>query len=414
MIDGIIMHMEMHKTGFSSIQDTFSNILMPNVEHLSLGAANYSGFISTVLSKEPENYHAHRRNGLNKKQVLELQQSYLEKLHKVLAGVRKSNALISAEDLSTFSKQYSEVECLKKILSPYCRRIRIIGYVRPPASYMQSAFQQRMKGGGQNFFDLEKVYPYYQLSFEKMDAIFGKENVELIAFNRDSLHNGDVVQDFARRIGVTVEPRQIVRTNESLSLEATALLFAFRCFGDKPKGYKGYNRDNNLLIAKLNELGNQKLLFSELALAPVFEANRQDIEWISQRLGSSILEEPNITRQAIDCEQDLLSSAYVNRLAIWHLHEQVVPSRKDITGLAQLIDQLRTLHARDISPLELAENALFTPEKLTDIKSLKSEPVTLLNLLADALEQNGHQSAARGARGASQRAFHLVNRGSNK
>ncbi|AJY51407.1 MULTISPECIES: hypothetical protein [Halomonadaceae] len=414
MIDEIIIHMGMHKTGSSSIQDTFSKISMANVEYLSLGTANHSGFFSTVLLKEPENYHTHRRNGLNKKQVRELQQSYLEKLHKVLEGVRKSKALISAEDLSSSSNQYSEIEYLKKLLSPYCRRIRIIGYVRPPASYMQSAFQQRMKGGGQNVFDLEKVYPYYQLSFEKMDAIFGKENVELIAFNRDSLHNGDVVQDFARRIGVTIDARQIVRTNESLSLEATALLFAFRCFGGKPKGYKGYNRDNNLLIAKLNEVGNQKLLFSELALAPVFEANHQDIEWISQRLGSSILEEPSITHQAIDCEKSLLSSAYVSRLAIWHLLEQVAPLRKDITGLAQLIDQLRTLHAQDISPLELAENTLFTPEKLTNIKSSKSEPVTLLNLLADALEKNGHQSAARGVRGASQRAFHLINRGSNK
>ena len=237
----------MHKTGSSSIQETFSNIPMEEIEYLSLGSSNHSGFFSTLLAKKPENYHTHRKNGLNKTQARELQQSYMEKLHTVLQGVTKKIVLISAEDLSSSSTEYSELEYLKEILSPYCRRIRLIGYVRPPAGYMQSAFQQRMKSGGQKVFDLEKVYPYYQKSFMKMDAVFGKENVEFILFSRDSLHNGDVVQDFAHRIGVTVEPNQIVRTNESLSLEATALLFVFRCFGGSVEGYKGYNRDNNLL-----------------------------------------------------------------------------------------------------------------------------------------------------------------------
>lgn len=228
MINEIIVHVGIHKTGSSSIQEILSKTPMEDVEYLSLGSSNHSGFFSTLLSKHPENYHAHRKNGLNKSQARELQKSYVEKLHAVLQGVTKSKVLISAEDLSSSGNEYCELEHLKEMLLPHCSRIRLIGYVRPPAGYMQSAFQQRMKGGGQNFFDLEKVYPYYKQSFTKMDAIFDKENVELIAFKRDSLHHRDVVQDFARRIGVGLETNQVIRTNESLSLEATALLYTLK------------------------------------------------------------------------------------------------------------------------------------------------------------------------------------------
>ncbi|WP_281662145.1 hypothetical protein [Halomonas sp. Alg239-R46] len=408
MINEIIIHVGMHKTGSSSIQETFSNIPMEEVEYLSLGSSNHSGFFSTLLSKKPENYHTHRRNGLNKTQVRELQQSYMEKLHTVLQGVTKKIALISAEDLSSSSNEYSELEYLKDILSPYCRRIRLIGYVRPPAGYMQSAFQQRMKSGGKKIFDLEKVYPYYQKSFMKMDAIFGKENVEFILFSRDSLHGGDVVQDFASRIGVTVAPSKIVRTNESLSLEATALLFVFRCYGGALEGYKGYNRDNNLLLAVLKRIGNKKLVFSEAALMPVFEANHNDIEWMSQRLGSSILEESDNSLQTIANEQDLLNVAYENRLAIWSLLEQEEALSRSSEGLAKLVDRLYILHAKDNPPLQLPEYSLFNPAQLESIATSNNEPVNVLKILADALEKNGQQAVAQSVRQSKKKASRLI------
>ncbi|NYS78424.1 hypothetical protein HZS80_12020 [Halomonas glaciei] len=410
MINEIIVHVGMHKTGSSSIQETLSKTPMEDVEYLSLGSSNHSGFFSTLLSKHPENYHAHRKNGLNKSQARELQKSYVEKLHAVLQGVTKNKVLISAEDLSSSGNEYCELEYLKEMLLPHCSRIRLIGYVRPPAGYMQSAFQQRMKGGGQNFFDLEKVYPYYKQSFAKMDAIFGKENVELIAFKRDSLHNGDVVQDFARRIGVAVEPSQIVRTNESLSLEATALLFAFRRFGRKLTGYKGYNRDNNRLIAALSGLGNQKLVFSESVLSSVFETNRSDIEWMSQRLGTSIVEEPSTSSQTIGSEEDLLDVACANRLAIWSLLEQEETLSRGGKDLAKLVDRLYMLHAREISPLLHSENSLFSSVQLELIANSNIQPELLLKTLADALTRNGQQLAAKKVQRASQRAAHLLNK----
>lgn len=410
MIDEIIVHVGMHKTGSSSIQETLSKVQMQAVEYLSIGPSNHSAFFSTLLSKHPENYHTHRKSGLSKSKVRDLQLLYVKKLHTALQNVTKKKVLISAEDLSSSSNGYSELEYLKELLVSYCKRIRIVGYVRPPAGYMQSAFQQRMKGGGQNVFDLRKVYPCYKQSFAKMDDIFGQENVELIAFKRDSLHNGDVVQDFARRIEVDLDPSKIVRTNESLSLEATALLFVFRHFSGKLAGYKGYNSDNNRLIAALSGLGNQKLVFSESALSSVFEANRSDIEWMSQRLGTSIVEDASTLPQEIGSEKDLFNVAYANRLAIWSLLKQQEVLNKNSKDLAKLVDRLYLMHAVKIAPLRPPENVLFSLAQLELIPTPDIEPESLLNILADALAKNGQQLAAKGVRRASKRAAHLANK----
>lgn len=411
MIEEAIVHVGMHKTGSSSIQETLSQIPMHNVEYLSLGSANHSSFLATVLADNPEYYHSHARNSRSVEQVQALKESYTQRLHNALKTTNKSKILLSAEYLSRPNGGDDELAYLKQILLHYCKRIRVIGYVRPPVGYMQSAFQQRLKGGASLVFNLRNVYPNYYKRFAKVDAVFGEENVELVVFTKDSLYNGDVVQDFAQRIGADLTFNQTTRTNESLSQEATALMYALRRFIGEPTGYEGFSRDNNLLIATLTELGDQKLAFAESAVFPVLESNRKDLEWMSRRLGRSFIDSPSSSPHAIGSEEDLLNIAYQNRLAIWQLLQQTEPLTRDTLGIARLVDQLQILHALDMPPLHSPELTLFSPEQLQAIASSVNGPTEVLSTLAEALAKNGSsQLAVRAVNSAAQRALRLVTR----
>lgn len=401
MIEEAIVHVGMHKTGSSSIQETLGKIQMKEVEYLSLGSVNHSGFLMTLLSDSPQNYHTHARSGRNAAQVQSLKEFYTQRLHTALKNTNTKRILISAEDLSRAGE--GELEYLKEIILGYCQRIKVIGYVRSPVGFIQSAFQQRLKGGSNLTFNLQSCYPNYYKRFAKMDDVFGKDNVELVAFKKDSLHSGDVVQDFAHRIGVELLPEQIARTNEALSLEATALLYTFRRFTEKPAGYEEFSRDNNRLIAALSEVGDQKLVFADAAVASVLDDNREDIDWMSARLGQSILDQPGDSPQAIGSEADLLNIAYESRLALWELLEKAEPLNHDTTGLARLVDRLHTLHAREIPPLQSPYLTLFSREQMDEIASSTSDPASLLTALAEALTKSGEQSAARSVRNACKR-----------
>ncbi|WP_339934433.1 hypothetical protein [Vreelandella glaciei] len=407
MIEEAIVHVGMPKTGSSSIQDTLSRLPMQEVEYLSLNSPNHSGFLMTVLSDKPHNYHSHVSNGLSYKEVQVLKKNYTQKLHYALKNVNKPQILISAEDLSRPDGSMSELTYFKQILLGYCKRVRVIGYVRPPIGYMQSAFQQRLKGGINSNLNLKSVYPNYYKRFSRIDTVFGRENVELVPFRSDSLYKGDAVLDFAHRIDVDLAPDQIVRTNESLSLEATSLLYVLR-YLNKSAPYKNFNRDNGQFIAMLNKFGSQKLVFSASAVASFLEANRQDLDWISGRLGSSILDEPVIASQTIESEHDLLNVAYANRLAIWQLLEQTVPLTQDSQGIAQLIDKLQILRAKDILPLKTPEYSLFNSSQLESMTSSYNEPVVMLNTLADALAISGQHVTSQCVREASKRAAHKI------
>ena len=240
--------------------------------------------------------------------------------------------------------------------------------------------------------------------------IFGKENVELIRYGSDSLYNGDAVQDFAKRIGVKVLADEIVRTNESLSLEATALLFTFRLYSMQPLGYEGVNRDNNYLVEALSSIGSTKLVFSQDAVAPVLSSQQDDIDWISERLNCSILDQPVESYQCINNEKDLFSMAYDNRFALASLLENTMALERELTGIAQLVDWLNALHAKTTPPLSVPTNALFNDTQLKEIISSKGNASALLKILTEALGNIGERQAAQSVRNAEKKASRMLNK----
>jgi len=99
--------------------------------------------------------------------------------------------------------------------------------------------------------------------------------------------------------------------NESLSLEALALLFVQRKFGQGIAiGFPGAPGNNAALRKCLAAIGKEKVRFASELLLPTIEANKADLEWMERRLSEPLLDIPkNSNGPLLRSEQDLLSVA---------------------------------------------------------------------------------------------------------
>ncbi|WP_161487656.1 hypothetical protein, partial [Sulfitobacter sp. HI0021] len=194
--------------------------------------------------------------------------------------------------------------------------ITVIGYSRPPSDFITSAYQQNLKikkvssvSRNDKSPQLEAVLemPRYRARFEKIDRIFGRDAVRLREFSRESLFGSDVVQDFAHEISVApLAEDQILRTNESLSLEAVALLYLHRKLsGGFVSGFKRAAEANMAFISRLATIGRRKFAFSPQMLAPILEKERDDIAWMEERLGHPFSEAGTAHPDAIGSLDDL-------------------------------------------------------------------------------------------------------------
>jgi hypothetical protein len=70
----------------------------------------------------------------------------------------------------------------------------------------------------------------YRNRIETFDRVFGQENVIFRKFQPNTFPEGCVTRDFCRLIGISLNPSQIRRANESLRLDAVRLIFAYGKF----------------------------------------------------------------------------------------------------------------------------------------------------------------------------------------
>lgn len=395
MLDEVILHVGMHKTGSSSIQQSFSKMEFEDVAYFRPDVPNHSGILLAIFSDRPHKRFAHARKGYDGADIRQLKLHYSEILETALRKTNVRRLLVSGESMSGARKVSAEgCQRLREFLSAHCKRIRVVAYVRSPVSYMQSAFQQRLKGGSFASWEIEKLYPNYRKRFEKLDHVFGRENVELVPYDRSLLYSGCVVRDFGRRIGVNVDERQVVSANSSLSLEATALLYVMRRFGLRGS-YKGAIRDENKIVAALSTIGRQRIAFAPSVITPILEAHRDDMEWICRRLEHSIVDGSRGDSGTIASEEDLLRVAAEQKDALWDLIGARASSSGPGKGVARAVDDLYSLVARGALVTEAASSLGSNGRPLGDaLTDESSSPAELLSALASALEDFGLLPAA--------------------
>ncbi len=304
-----IVHFGMNKTGSSSIQSTlYSTSLGSDFHYVDLGVENPTGPILNAFMSPEKRFELlrSRAKSLTLDKLKERGNSTINRLREQLESSEARTLILSAEGL--FQLTVDELSCLHRFIEPYVDILQAVAYIRPPKGFMESNFQQLVKGNLRIFALEEKVYPNYQDRFEKFDKVFGQENVEYWRFSPESFEDSCVVKDFCNRLSIPIRDNDIVRVNEGLSRGATAALFTYRKFYDNFPERKTFGKENRHLVEKMYELPGTKLRFSSDLVSPILVKQKMDIEWMESRLGESLTEQLDKYEDiAISTESDLLS-----------------------------------------------------------------------------------------------------------
>lgn len=226
----LLLHIGMHKTGTSSLQTTLfdsrETLSNAGITYLDI-EDNHSAAFYSLFCDAPEKYHVNRRRGIHtKEQAATHNRTLRKRLTDKLAATDSSITIISGEDLSLLPK--AKVPELQRFLASFFDDVRVIGYARPPISFVNSLAQQSLKGGAtMEHLTTHPPSPTYQWRFQKFLDAFGKDKVTLRQFTRDALLNGCIVADFLNTAELPdhlYSTLKISRRNNSLSVLAGTLL----------------------------------------------------------------------------------------------------------------------------------------------------------------------------------------------
>ncbi len=279
-----IMHIGMHKTGSTSIQSSLKGFSDDVFYYAEMPAgANHSLAMISMFSDNPGQHHLHQgKKPADIDKFISLSWKSLQKSIKLANG---RTLLISGEGISRLS--YDNIKAIYKYLSENFDEIQVVAYVRSPVGFMTSIFQESLKIIPRTNFIIESDYKNYRDIFGKFDDIFKLENVQLWKFDPKSFPEGCVVQDFCSRLGIALPKQNIVRVNESLSLQSVALLYIYRKFG-LMFGSADLNGSESMKLGNaIKDIGNDRLRFSPEIFQPILKKKLLDIEWIENRLGQS-------------------------------------------------------------------------------------------------------------------------------
>ena len=300
----IIVHIGMPKTGSTSIQACLNGYQDDDFYYASLGdSPNHSVAIFSLFSPVSKKHHYHLNRGHNNSEVgayIETMRHDLEQSFENAAG---RSVIISGEGIGSMSN--IALTNLRDYLLQYCVNLKVVCYVRPPASYMQSSFQQRIKSKYISFCK-HSLYKGYKQRLTKIEKAFGREACEYWKFDPSKFSGGDVVTDFCERLNIDTNPIKTRHINDSLPLDALKILFAYRKHGPGYGRGKNVVHENSLVINSLREIGSGRLTFGKDLIEPLLKDNKEDIAWMESRLGESLDEEIMDTDQSISKESDLL------------------------------------------------------------------------------------------------------------
>ena len=277
-----IVHVGMHKTGTSSIQQSLDRFEDADFLYADAGMPNHSSVVFEMLGfKRPE------RSAEGRRRPAAPTAAAIAQFRQSMARAGKRTFLISGEGISILPKH--KLVRLKTLLSEFFDEIAVFAAVRPPASYVASVFQGPVRNGMRSHIEIH--LRSYRRLFHKFDEVFGRENVRLWKFDPKSYPGGCAVRDFCGRAGISLPAERVVRVNESLSREALGLLFAYRTFAPQLGFAEMTRAQNNQLLAELLKIGSARFRFSPDLIRPILDGARDDIAWMETRLGQSLHEE---------------------------------------------------------------------------------------------------------------------------
>lgn len=240
----LIVHIGTEKTGTSSIQNAlFENkaLLLEKGFYFSqcAGSRNNIQFPLSCMQydREDEDYYF-TNNGIATNQQRAQYYNELKKKFEdeVSALTDIHTVIISSEHFHSLLVDEQEVKTFKDLLGDMFSSIKIVCYLREQVATCISHYSTRIKTGDSD--DLSTFIkrctpqnPYYNYLdlLDRWSTVFGKSNLIVGLFDKRTLRNNDIVDDFFYKIELDTSQTEFIRpkkTNQSLNYTGQCLLKA--------------------------------------------------------------------------------------------------------------------------------------------------------------------------------------------
>lgn len=327
----IFVHAGMHKTGTTEIQRAFYSareaLGAKGICYPSIGA-NHSAPIYSAFTERPTAYPWNVRAGRTDETATNaINQETLHDLGQAFEESDWSKVILSGEAISYLSE--AAASRLISFLEQYSTDLKVIMYIRRPAAYINSAWQQRIRDGATIEHLIEKPeLPNYRMRVEKFINLLTRDRVVLKLFSPETFKNGDLMSDF---LDVIDEPKldpllSRQRTNTRWSGKATMILEAYNQLVPPFIEEHGLPKPNPMrtgmvarVVATLR--GDGFRLPAGLSTDLLMRIGA-DIAWIEQQLGTNLSDK---TASAAHC--DLGKNTEFMELA--HMLAELEVARRD-------------------------------------------------------------------------------------
>ena len=220
-----VLHIGPNKSGTTSLQEAFNE----NRDALRQRGIDYPGAEWGYIGQHKL---AKVFRGDKPEEII-LPKNWMEKFREDTENSGAETCVISSEIFF----HDSDPEQVATLFPP--ERTRIVTYLREPVSHLVSYYQQWVVTVDVSMSLMEFVEtsaPSYSETLRKWSERFGRENLTLRKYDRDSLLDGNTVADFAHLLQPGLEEIFAGQTHESNSGIAGNLLFIKRmlnCFIDE-------------------------------------------------------------------------------------------------------------------------------------------------------------------------------------
>jgi hypothetical protein len=170
------------------------------------------------------------RNGIqSEKQLKQFRDNFYHDFREEISQFEGHGVILSSEQLYGKLQSEKDIQELKNIFEDLYDEIKIIVYIREQAEMLCSLYSTRIKGGntytmpGQDRFSRTQIFDFNQ-RLKLWERVFGIENIVLRIFEKDKLHEKDVVSDFCKAINIPKYEFEPIRLNQSLNAKQCEFL----------------------------------------------------------------------------------------------------------------------------------------------------------------------------------------------
>lgn len=289
----------MPKTGSSSIQEALHRYRTSDTSYAPFLNKNHGHAIAACFSKNPR-----------KLREFFWREATADVIEKDIAGYRASikkmydtpkNYIISGESILDLLDNDEFSDMVANLRTGFDRIIPIV-YVRPIMEMGPSQLQQRIKMGQSN---LTIPSPKYIERLTPLIGNFDRDEIVFRKFCRSSLHEGDVVQDFAKQVGILpIEKRK--SSNETLSSEALGAIMSFNIYVAPLLRRRARTQLRRELESSLKAAGSTKFGLSRSLLEQHCRKYAEEVKWAEDLCGFELIGEYKCVESPISSIQELL------------------------------------------------------------------------------------------------------------